>query len=65
MPKMKTKRAAAKRFSFTATGRIKRNNANHRHNLTHKSRALKRDHRHGDYLAPADAKMVKRMLPHR
>ncbi len=62
--KLKTKRSAAKRFSFTATGRIKRNNANHRHNLTHKPKALKRDHRQGDYLSPADAKLVKRMLPY-
>ena len=63
--KLKTKRAAAKRFSFTATGRIKRNNANHRHNLTHKSKGRKRDHRRGDYVAPADEKLVKRMLPYR
>ena len=65
MPKLKTKRSAAKRFSFTATGRIKRNNANHRHNLTHKPRALKVSQRQGDLVALADERMVRRMLPYR
>ena len=65
MPKLKTKRGAAKRFSFTATGRIKRNNAYHRHNLTDKPKGAKREHRQGDMLAPADAKLVRRMLPYR
>jgi large subunit ribosomal protein L35 len=34
MSKLKTRRAAAKRFSFTATGKIKRRRAFHRHNFT-------------------------------
>ena len=41
MPKMKTKRAAAKRFTLTGTGKIKRNKANHRHILTKKAKARK------------------------
>jgi large subunit ribosomal protein L35 len=41
MPKMKTKRAAAKRFTLTGTGKIKRNQANLRHILTKKDKARK------------------------
>jgi large subunit ribosomal protein L35 len=37
MPKMKTKRAAMKRFSLTGTGKIKRSRANKRHILTKKT----------------------------
>jgi large subunit ribosomal protein L35 len=41
MPKMKTKRAAMKRFSVTGSGKIKRNRANKRHILTKKTRKRK------------------------
>lgn len=37
MPKIKTHRGAAKRFSITGTGKIKMNKANRRHILTGKS----------------------------
>ena len=37
MPKMKTSRAAAKRFKATATGKLKRNKAYKRHILTKKT----------------------------
>ena len=36
MPKLKTKRAAAKRFKVTGTGKLKRNKANKSHILTKK-----------------------------
>jgi large subunit ribosomal protein L35 len=41
MPKMKTKRAAMKRFTMTGSGKIKRNKANKRHILTKKTRKRK------------------------
>jgi len=41
MPKMKTKRAAMKRFSLTGSGKIKRSKANKRHILTKKTRKRK------------------------
>ena len=47
MPKMKTRRGAAKRFKLTASGRIKRNKANHRHMLIRRSKKAKRNMRHG------------------
>ena len=63
MPKMKTNRAAAKRFKITKSGRIKYNKANRRHILTKKSSKRKRQLRGGDFLAAGDAGLVKRMLP--
>ena len=62
MPKMKTRRGAAKRFKLTASGRIKRNKANHRHMLIRRSKKVKRKMRHGGLVAAADRKNVKRML---
>ena len=43
MPKLKTKRAAAKRFKVTGTGKLKRNKAYKRHILTKKSAKVKRN----------------------
>lgn len=64
MPKMKTKRSAAKRFSATATGKIKRKKAFLRHILTKKSTSFKRDKRGVSYVHPADVKLVRQMLPY-
>ena len=41
MPKMKTKRSAAKRFSLTGTGKVKRADAYHRHMMTDKPKRAK------------------------
>lgn len=64
MPKIKTKRAAAKRFRVTGNGKIKRNKTFKRHLLTDKTRARKRALRSPDLVSSADAKRVKRMLPY-
>jgi large subunit ribosomal protein L35 len=64
MPKMKTNRAAAKRFKVTKSGRIKYNHANRRHILTKKSSKRKRQLRGGEFLASGDAGLVSRMLPY-
>ena len=42
MPKIKTRKAAAKRFKIRKSGRIFRYRAKKKHLLEHKSRALKR-----------------------
>ena len=63
MPKMKTNRAAAKRFKVTKSGRVKYNHANRRHILTKKPSKRKR-RRGGDFLATGDAGLVSRMLPY-
>jgi large subunit ribosomal protein L35 len=64
MPKIKSKRSAAKRFSFTATGKVKRAHAFHRHNFTGKPKDAKMRHRKAAYLADGDAALVKAMLPY-
>lgn len=64
MPKMKTKRSAARRFSFTGTGKVKRAQAFHRHNFTGKPKSAKLRHRKTAYLEPGDAALVRLMLPH-
>ncbi len=62
MPKMKTRRGAAKRFKLTSTGKIKRNRANKSHILTKKTTKRKRGLRKGTILVAAEVKRVKRML---
>jgi large subunit ribosomal protein L35 len=62
MPKMKTKSAAKKRFTITATGKIKRASAYRSHILTSKSRKRKRKLRLGGLIAKSDEKQVRRML---
>jgi len=62
MPKMKTRRGAAKRFKVTGSGRIKRNKANHRHMLIRRSNKAKRKMRQAGILTTGDAKLVKAML---
>jgi large subunit ribosomal protein L35 len=64
MAKMKTKRSAAKRFSFTASGKVKHGGANHRHCLTAKAKKTKVGHRGAHYLEPGDAHLVKLMMPY-
>ena len=62
MPKMKTRRGAAKRFKLTASGRIKRNKANHRHMLFRRSNKANRKMRHAGLVDSSNLKNVKRML---
>ncbi len=62
MPKMKTRRGAAKRFKLTATGKIKRSRAYASHILTKKSPKRKRQLRKSTILVAAEVKRVKRMI---
>ncbi len=62
MPKMKTKRSAAKRFLMKQSGKIKRRRAFHSHILTKKSQKRKRKIRQGTYVASCDEMRVARML---
>lgn len=64
MTKMKTKRAAAKRFSLTASGKVRRSHAYHRHNFSHRSRKTKRRTRGTTIASPPDVKLIRRMLPY-
>ena len=62
MPKMKTNRSAAKRFTRTGSGKYKRNKAYHSHILTKKSPKRKRNLRKSTLVSKADFKRVKRLL---
>jgi large subunit ribosomal protein L35 len=64
MPKIKTNRAAAKRFRKTASGKIKCGHAFKSHILTKKSTKLKRGLRAPNHLKACDAPGVARMLPY-
>lgn len=62
MPKMKTRRGAAKRFRVTGSGKIMRAKAYKSHIMTKKSQKRKRNFRHETEVAAADAKVIKREL---
>ena len=64
MPKMKTKRAAAKRFHATGTSKLKRMKAFKSHILTKKDRKTKRNLRHATITDPTNAKVMKKILPY-
>ncbi|HJK92390.1 MAG TPA: 50S ribosomal protein L35 [Polyangiaceae bacterium LLY-WYZ-15_(1-7)] len=66
MPKMKTKRAAAKRFKITGTGRVRRPKAGKQHRMMRgdKSPARLRRLRKNAMVAPCDEKEIKRLMPY-
>ena len=61
--KIKTKKSATKRFSFTSNGKIKRKQSKMRHMLRKRSKDQKRSLRKINYISKADKKSVLRMLP--
>ncbi|MFQ5499154.1 MAG: 50S ribosomal protein L35 [Candidatus Zixiibacteriota bacterium] len=63
MPKIKTKRSAAKRFRKTGTGKIRRNHGYKSHILTKKSPKRKRKLRKASLISKADHKQTLRMIP--
>ena len=64
MPKIKTRRGAAKRFKVTGTGKVRRYHAYRRHILSTKSPQQKRRLRKPTLVAPSDAKAIKRLIPY-
>ncbi len=65
MPKQKSHSASKKRFSFTATGKIKRAKTGKSHILNKKSRKTKRNLRHTGYVHDTFEKNVKNMIPYK
>ena len=63
MPKIKTRRGAAKRFKKTASGKIKRHHAYRTHILTKMSPKRKRQLRKATLVSAADLPRVKKMVP--
>jgi large subunit ribosomal protein L35 len=64
MPKMKTRRGAAKRFKATGSGKIVRSKAFGSHILTSKTTKRKRSLRKSVVVDAANARGIKRMLPY-
>ncbi|GAB4117493.1 MAG: 50S ribosomal protein L35 [Candidatus Caldatribacteriota bacterium] len=64
MPKMKTKRSAAKRFRVSASGKLLRSKAYKSHILTKKTTKRKRSLRKSTLVSTADEKRVKSLLPY-
>ena len=64
MPKIKTKRGAAKRFTTTKKGGIKRSKAYASHILAKKSTKRKRRLRRADSVHSTDHGAVKRLIPY-
>ena len=62
--KLKTKKAAAKRFSFTATGKVKYKHAGLRHNLGGKKSSNKMKLRAIGYVFDGDIKHIEKCLPY-
>ena len=64
MPKMKTRRAAAKRFSATGTGKFRRRKQNLRHILTKKSAKRKMNLGQATIVDKTNERAVRRMMPY-
>lgn len=63
MPKMKTRRAAAKRFSVNSNGKVRFKRAYKRHCLEGQPKKAKRQLRRAGVMFEGDARHVREMLP--
>jgi large subunit ribosomal protein L35 len=64
MPKLKTRKAAAKRFERTGSGKIRRRKAYRNHLLQHKTAARKRRLGQKAEVHERDAENVELMMPY-
>lgn len=65
MPKLKTNKAASKRYGFTGSGKVKRTKANRRHLLANKTKRQKHTARVQDGMLDKTCKShVKKLLPY-
>jgi large subunit ribosomal protein L35 len=64
MPKMKTRKSAAKRYKVTASGKVKYKKQGTRHILTKKSAKRKRNLRHPDVVDKVEVPRIKKLLPY-
>ncbi len=62
MPKMKTKKALAKRVKRTGSGKLKRSHAYTSHFFSHKSQKQKRQLRKSGLVSNSDYKRIKLMI---
>ena len=64
MPKMKTKKTAAKRFKVSGSGRVRRPKGGGNHGMQEKSRKRLRRLRQNDMVSKSYEKRIKLMLPY-
>jgi len=64
MPKLKTNKAAKKRFKLLKSGKIKRKKPFLRHILTSKAKGRKRGLRKHTLVNPADVRGIKQLFPY-
>ena len=64
MPKVKTSRAAAKRFKTTGTGKLVRNKAYKSHTITNKPQKRKTTLRKHTTVDATNVKNMKKILPY-
>ena len=64
MPKLKTKSSAKKRFTFTATGKIKASQANKQHNMRKRSKRQIRNQRGTELLTKVEARRAINYMPY-
>ena len=64
MPKIKTNRAAAKRFRVTGSGKLKRNKGFKSHLLSSKGKKRKRHLRQGTTVAAVEQKNIRKLIPY-
>jgi len=64
MPKMKTRKSAAKRYTVTASGKVKYKKQGLRHILTKKSSKRKRNLRKPGILSSVEQRRAKKLLPY-
>ena len=65
MPKQKTHRGAAKRFSLTKTGKVKHKKMNANHILNKKTTKRIRHLRKGAFVFKTEAKTMKKLIPYK
>ena len=65
MPKLKTNKAASKRYSYTASGKVKRTKANRRHRLATKTKRVRMTARVQDGITDKTCEAgIKKLLPY-
>jgi large subunit ribosomal protein L35 len=64
VPKIKTRKGAAKRFRFTASGKVKKKTAGLRHLLSGKSPRRKKKLRRPGILTRTETTLIKKLLPY-
>jgi large subunit ribosomal protein L35 len=65
MPKIKTHSSSKKRFTLTASGKVKMGHAFRSHRLISKSKKAKKHHRLGAYASSANAAIIKSLIPYK